>query len=88
MHGNIESKNATTDDTLFKPTSPYGALKLSIQNYLYSCWKTFGLVSVLLRYFHVCGPRQSNNEYSGVIAILIGRLLKNLPVTIYVTDYR
>lgn len=38
---------------------------------------------VCLRYFNVYGPRQSNNEYSGVITIFVDRLLKNQPPIIY-----
>ena len=67
----------------FKPPSPYGASKLSVENYLHGYWKTYGLKCVSLRYFNVYRSRQSNNEYSGVITIFIDRLINNLAPIIY-----
>lgn len=74
VYGDTKTKDPTTEDAIYKPTSPYGASKISIENYLYAYWKTFGLESACLRYFNVYGPRQSNNEYSGVITIFVDRL--------------
>lgn len=65
------------------PLSPYGASKLSIENYLYSYWKSYGLESVSLRYFNVYGPRQTNNEYSGVITVFINKILNGKPIVIH-----
>jgi nucleoside-diphosphate-sugar epimerase len=83
VYGDTKTTDPTTEDSIYSPTSPYGASKKSIENYLYAYWKTFGLESVCLRYFNVYGPRQSNNEYSGVITIFVDRLLKNQPPIIY-----
>jgi nucleoside-diphosphate-sugar epimerase len=83
VYGETKTKEPNTEDATYNPTSPYGASKISIENYLYAYWKTFGLESVCLRYFNVYGPRQSNNEYSGVITIFVDRILKNLPPIIY-----
>ncbi len=83
VYGDIESENATTEEVICKPTSPYGASKLSVENYLYSYWKTYGLEPVSLRYFNVYGPRQNNNDYSGVITTFINRLRKNQAPVIY-----
>ena len=66
-----------------KPSSPYGASKLAAEGYLNAYWETYGLESISLRYFNVYGPRQSNNEYSGVITIFINNLLKNEHPIIY-----
>ncbi len=76
-------KDILKEDLVCKPTSPYGASKLAVENYLYGYWRTYGLKSVSLRYFNVYGPRQSNNEYSGVIPIFADRLLNNTSPIIY-----
>ncbi|ALI36768.1 UDP-glucose 4-epimerase [Candidatus Nitrosocosmicus oleophilus] len=82
VYGDL-SNDVLNEDLACKPTSPYGASKLSVENYLHSYWKTYGLKCVSLRYFNVYGPRQSNNEYSGVITIFIDRLINNQSPIIY-----
>jgi nucleoside-diphosphate-sugar epimerase len=72
-----------TEKSPCKPSSPYGASKLAAESFLMAYWETYGLESVSLRYFNVYGPRQSNNEYSGVITIFINKLLKNEHPVIY-----
>jgi UDP-glucose 4-epimerase len=50
------------------PTSPYGAAKLSGEQYCRAATVTFGLPTVSLRYFNVFGPRQSpSSGYAAVI---------------------
>ena len=79
-----DQKEHELSENLFpKPISPYGASKITIEHFLHSYWETYGLQTVSLRYFNVYGPRQSNNEYSGVITIFINRLLNNKPLVIY-----
>ena len=79
-----DQKGHELSENLFpKPISPYGASKITIEHFLHSYWETYGLETVSLRYFNVYGPRQSNNEYSGVITIFINRLLNNKPLVIY-----
>ncbi len=82
VYGNIPY-DVLKEDLVCKPNSPYGASKLTVENYLHSYWKTYGLKCVSLRYFNVYGPRQSNNEYSGVITIFTDRLLNNTFPIIY-----
>lgn len=65
-----------------EPASPYGAGKLSIEDYLHAYRRTFGLEPVMLRYFNIFGPRQKFSDYSGVITIFAQRMLAGLPVTI------
>jgi UDP-glucose 4-epimerase len=68
--------NYLSEDSLCIPSSPYGASKLSIENYLHAYSKTYGLESVILRYFNVFGPRQKyDSDYSGVITVFINKLL-------------
>jgi len=71
-----------SERTYCAPTSPYGASKIAIEYFLHSYWKTYGLETISLRYFNVYGPRQSNNEYSGVITIFVDRLMKNEPLVL------
>ena len=51
------------------PTSYYGVSKLAGEKYVQMYHKQFGLKTTILRYFHVYGARQEDNEYGGVVAI-------------------
>ncbi len=66
-----------------KPLSPYAAHKLGAEKYAKKFHKEHGLETVSLRYFNVYGPRQKYGPYSGVISIIVNRLLENKPPTIY-----
>jgi UDP-glucose 4-epimerase len=61
------------------PLSPYAAAKLAGEQYCQAFYATFGLETVVIRYFNVFGPRQDPaSEYSAVIpkfvtAMLAGR---------------
>lgn len=66
-----------------KPLSPYAVEKLAAENYAKAFHNVYGLETVSLRCFNVYGPRQKYSPYSGVISILINRLLENKPPTIY-----
>lgn len=82
VYGDLQGQELS-EKTYCYPTSPYGASKIAIEHFLHSYWKTYGLKTVSLRYFNVYGPRQSNNEYSGVIAIFIRKILENKPLEIF-----
>ena len=82
VYGN-PAEEILTEKLSCKPSSPYGASKLAAEGYLNAYWETYGLESVSLRYFNVYGPRQTNNEYSGVITIFTNKLLKNERAVIY-----
>ncbi len=56
------------EEMLSEPVSPYAISKLVGENYCKLYWQTFGLETVILRYFNVFGPRQDcESEYSAVI---------------------
>jgi UDP-glucose 4-epimerase len=74
VYGILERK--ATEDMACRPNSPYGAGKLAIEDYLHAYSKTYGLETVMLRYFNVYGPRQRLSDYSGVITIFINKLLE------------
>ncbi|HYF99322.1 MAG TPA: NAD-dependent epimerase/dehydratase family protein [Candidatus Saccharimonadales bacterium] len=82
VYGDLQGEELS-EDNYCKPTSPYGASKIAIEHFLHSFWKTYGLETVSLRYFNVYGPRQSKNEYSGVITIFVDKLMRNEPLVIY-----
>lgn len=82
VYGNISNKSAS-ENQICRPYSPYGASKLAIENYLNAYYHSYGLETVALRYFNVYGPRQTLNDYSGVITIFINQLLNNITPTIH-----
>ncbi|MGD9672518.1 MAG: NAD-dependent epimerase/dehydratase family protein [Candidatus Nitrosocosmicus sp.] len=82
VYGDLQGQELS-EDNYCKPTSPYGASKIAIEHFLHSYWKSYGLETVSLRYFNVYGPRQSKNEYSGVITIFVDKLIRSEPLTIY-----
>ena len=65
------------------PISPYGVTKLTCEAYMKTFSHVYGLNTISLRYFNVFGPRQKDSPYSGVIAIWLGRILKNKELIIF-----
>ena len=65
------------------PKSPYGVSKLAGEAYMQAFYEVYGLNTTSLRYFNVFGPRQRDSPYSGVIAIWLGRILREEPLIIY-----
>jgi UDP-glucose 4-epimerase len=56
--------------------SPYAAAKLAGEFYCQSFAASFGLETVVLRFFNIFGPRQrADSPYSGVIALFTEALL-------------
>jgi UDP-glucose 4-epimerase len=68
-----------------QPLCPYGATKYMLELYLYMYKQTHGLDYSILRYPNVYGPRQDPAGEAGVVAIFVGRMLKNQTVTVYGT---
>ncbi len=64
--------------------SPYAAAKLAGERYCQAFYYSFGLETVVLRYFNVFGPRQDpHSQYSAVIPLFITKLLAQQPLTVY-----
>ena len=59
------------------PISPYGVAKLASEAYMQVYHQVYGLKTTSLRYFNVFGPRQRDSTYSGVIAIWLGRIIRD-----------
>ena len=65
------------------PISPYGTAKLACEQYFKVWYLVYGLKTTSLRYFNVYGPRQRDSPYSGVIAIWLGKILRNENLLIF-----
>jgi nucleoside-diphosphate-sugar epimerase len=81
VYGILESM--ATEDMACRPNSPYGAGKLAVEDYLHAYRRTYGLETVMLRYFNVYGRRQRYSDYSGVITVFINKLLEGERPTIF-----
>jgi len=66
-----------------KPLSPYAASKASAEHYCEMFHRSYGLKTVILRYFNVYGPGQGNNPYSGVVTKFLNNALSGAPLVIY-----
>ncbi len=71
------------EETVTNPISPYGASKLASEQYCRVFYNTYGLETVILRYFNVYGPRQKKGPYSGAITNFVYGLLEGKPPVIY-----
>lgn len=72
------------EDQLPQPVSPYATSKLSGEYYCRVFAKTFGIETVVLRYFNVFGPRQNpKSKYAAVIPIFMQRAREGKPLIIH-----
>ena len=81
VYGNPE-KLPISEDHPTNPVSVYGATKLAGELYCRAFHEVFGLSVLILRYFNVYGPGQSE-EYAGVITRFSERLSRGEPPIIY-----
>jgi UDP-glucose 4-epimerase len=65
------------------PMSPYAASKLSGEEQCREFQEKQGLGTTVMRLFNVYGPRQGDNEYSGVIAKFIDNIRRGRQPVIY-----
>lgn len=65
------------------PLSHYGISKHTVEHYLELYARLYDLDYTILRYPNVYGPRQDPEGEAGVVAIFIGQMLEDRPVTIY-----
>ena len=71
------------EDMKKNPKSPYAVSKLAGEGYVQVYSSLYGLNTTILRYFNVYGPRQKDSHYSGVIAIWLGRIIRNEDLIIF-----
>lgn len=66
-----------TEDAVPAPVSPYGAAKLAGEYYCQAFYESYGLETVVLRYFNVFGARQDpRSQYAAVIPAFITQMLR------------
>jgi UDP-glucose 4-epimerase len=61
---------------------PYGASKTACEHFIDTYRHNYGLAYAILRYANVYGPRQDPYGEAGVVAIFVGGMLADRPVTI------
>ena len=66
-----------------EPLSPYGAAKLTAEEYLRTFNRLYESNHVALRYGNVYGPRQDPHGEAGVVAIFLGAAARNEQPRIY-----
>jgi UDP-glucose 4-epimerase len=71
------------EDHPINPISPYAESKLRGEGHCSEFRERHGLNTVTLRLFNVYGPRQSDNEYSGVILKFVKQIGGGNPPVIY-----
>ena len=73
-----------SEDHVTRPLSPYAASKLAGEEYCSAFHATFGLETVVLRYFNIFGARQDpTSQYAAVVPRFIVAALEAEPPTIY-----
>lgn len=72
------------EETSLNPLTPYAVDKLSGEYYLSYYKRQYGLNTSSFRFFNIYGPRQDpSSPYSGVISIMVDRLLAGKEMTIF-----
>ncbi|MFV2066482.1 MAG: SDR family oxidoreductase [Pirellulales bacterium] len=75
---------AKCETDLPAPLSPYAAAKLAGEHYCHAFTRTYGLETVVIRYFNVFGPRQDPaSQYSAVIPLFVTAMLGGQRPTIF-----
>jgi nucleoside-diphosphate-sugar epimerase len=82
VYGMVDN-TVVSEDMICKPNTPYAASKYACEAYLHAYFLTYGLETIMLRYFNVFGPRQTYSEYSNVINAFVNRLVQGNAPTIF-----
>jgi UDP-glucose 4-epimerase len=73
-----------SEDLPARPMSPYAVSKLTAEAYALAYQHSFGLESLVFRFFNVYGPLQAaGHAYAAVVPSFIDAALRGEPVTIY-----
>jgi UDP-glucose 4-epimerase len=79
-----QPKKSKQESDLPHPLSPYAVAKLAGEYYCAAFTETYGLETVVIRYFNVFGPRQDPaSEYSAVIPLFVTAMLAGRRPTVY-----
>ena len=86
MYGQLDTSLPVSETTAMNPINPYGASKMSVENWFRIYKDLYGLDYVCLRYFNVYGTRQrAGSPYSGVIANWVHSIWMKKPLVVYGT---
>jgi len=82
--GEPREEDLPVDESFTPPAlSPYGASKRAALDYLGMYGALYGIDHVALTLANVYGPHQTTAGEGGVVATFVGRMLADLPCTIY-----
>jgi len=70
------------DDADFHPETPYAFTKLLGERYTHFFHRTYGMPTVIVRYFNVYGPGERPGLYRNVVPNFFARALMNEPLVI------
>ena len=73
----------TNEDHPLQPVSYYGVSKLAGEKYVALFHTLYGMAAIVLRYYHVYGPRQDNSDVGGVVSIFCRRVHEGRNLTIF-----
>jgi UDP-glucose 4-epimerase len=80
----LPAGDVQTEAEPLRALSPYAAAKLAGEFYCQSFAATYGLETVVLRFFNIFGPRQrADSPYSGVIALFADAMLKGKTLRVH-----
>jgi UDP-glucose 4-epimerase len=82
IYGEVPDGERAREDRAPNPLSPYACSKFAVENYLNAYTREHGLLSTVLRYANVYGPRQDPHGEAGVIAVFAKRVLHGEPIQI------
>lgn len=82
IYGHPESV-PVSEPTPKRPTSPYGTSKLTADHFARTYHELHDLPTVALRYFNVFGPRQSADDYSGVVSAFLEQAMAGEPLEVH-----
>jgi UDP-glucose-4-epimerase GalE len=71
------------ENVIVNPISPYAASKLAGEAYCKAFMGSYGLSTVVLRFFNVYGPRSEKSPYCGVITKFLQQANKGETINIY-----
>lgn len=83
VYGNVAA-SVKREDMPTRPLSPYAASKAAAEAYCRAFHASYGLETVVLRYFNIFGPRQDpESQYAAVVPRFITAALRGTSPTIF-----
>ena len=79
----IPERLPVDEDCPTNPICSYGITKLTIEKYQYLFKKLHGLNYKIIRPSNPYGPRQNPNNIQGAVSVFLGKVLQNIPITIW-----